>query len=111
LQNYRQLFVQALEILKLYHATVWISDLRNQGPVPAEDLNWMHSDMLPQAVQLGLTHIAVLYDPLRKSQEYINFLKQTIEKTGVTISFFTRRSDAEAWLELHTAQGTIRQPD
>jgi signal transduction histidine kinase len=110
-ENYRQLFVQALEILKLYHATVWISDLRNQGPVPAEDLNWMLSDMLPQAVQLGLTHIAVLYDPLRKSQEYINFLKQTIEKTGVTISFFTRHSDAEAWLELRTALGTIRQPD
>jgi hypothetical protein len=71
----------------------------------------MLSDMLPQAVQLGLTHIAVLYDPLRKSQEYINFLKQNVEKTGVTISFFTRRSDSEAWLELHSAQGTIRQPD
>ncbi len=98
-QGYRQLFHQAIEILRLYRTPFWISDLRNQGKVEAEDLNWMLQEILPQAVQLGLTHVAVIYNPLKHSPEYIEHIRKAVTGQGLTTAIFITRTEAEAWLE------------
>lgn len=105
-EAYRLLFMRCLEILRLYNTPFWISDLRNQGSVPAEDQIWMLTTILPDAVNNGLSHIAVIYDPLQHNEDYRERIKQNMQNAGTLVKFFHSKHEAEAWFEsvLETAE-------
>ena len=98
-EAYRALFMRCLEILRLYNTPFWISDLRNQGRVPAEDQIWMLTTILPDAVNNGLTHVAVIYDPLQHNEDYLEKINQNMQHAGTSVKFFHSKYEAEVWLE------------
>lgn len=98
-EAYRDLFMRCLDILRLYNTPFWISDLRNQGKVPAEDQIWMLTTILPDAINNGLSHIAVIYDPLQHNEDYRERIKQNMQQMGTSVKFFHSKHEAEAWFE------------
>lgn len=68
---YRDLFLQCLNMLRLYNTPFWMSDLRKLGQVAPEDQKWMLTTILPDAINLGLSHIAVIYDPAQHNDDYL----------------------------------------
>lgn len=98
-QAYRELFTCCLEILRLYNTPFWLSDLRNQGRVPAEDQIWMLTTILPDAIINGLTHIAAIYDTGQHNEDYLARIKENILQAGATVKFFKQTYEAEAWFE------------
>ena len=57
---YQETFKIILEVIKKYKASAFISDIYFQGVVGTENRNWMESEILPEAIRLGLRKIATI---------------------------------------------------
>lgn len=98
-QAYRELFLRSVELTKIHKTPFWIADMRKQGTVKEEDQVWMVSNIFPESVRNGLTHIAGIYDPKQHNESYRSRIKETALKTGAAVEFFTSTLQAESWLE------------
>lgn len=98
-EAYRKIFEKSLEILRLYNTPFWISDLREQGRVPSEDQIWMLTTILPDAVNNGLSYVAVIFDPEQHNEDYLKRIDENLHNAGVKVKFFQSKNEAEAWLE------------
>lgn len=98
-EQYRQVFKKGLEMMMLYHAVYWISDMRKQGTILIEDQKWMFSEIFPGAVQNGLKKGVCIYDPEQHNEDYRGRLGQTSLTLGVETAFFKSYQSAEAWIE------------
>ncbi len=96
---YRDLFLQCLNMLRLYNTPFWMSDLRKLGQVAPEDQKWMLTTILPDAINLGLSHIAVIYDPAQHNDDYLKKIAANIHQLRATVKFFTTTNEAETWVE------------
>lgn len=100
-QQYRQVFIKSLEMMMLYRAPYWISDMRKQGTVALEDQKWMFKEIFPAAVQHGLRTGICIYDPAQHNQDYRERLRETSKAHGIETYFFESYQTAEEWIEAH----------
>ncbi len=105
--QYREVFIKSLEMMILYRAHYWISDMRKQGAVKMEDQQWMVKEIFPAAVQHGLRKGVCIYDPGQHNEEYRERLRQTSLTLGIETFFFQSYQSAEEWIE---SQGNQNQP-
>ena len=98
-EQYRTLFTKCLNIVKLYHTPYWISDIRNQGVVSAEDQQWMVQTIFPEANKNGLVQSALIYNPQNHVAEYPERIKVAADSLGITVHFFENRKNADAWVQ------------
>lgn len=107
-EQYRQVFIKSLEMMMLYHAPYWISDMRKQGTVAVEDQQWMFTEIFPAAVQHGLWKGVCIYDPQQHNEDYRERLRVTSLTQGIETVFFKSFQSAEEWIENHA--GTNAAP-
>ena len=100
-EQYRQVFIKSLEMMMLYRAQYWISDMRKQGTVNVDDQRWMFKEIFPAAVQHGLRHGVCIYDPAQHNEDYRERLRQTSLSLGIETLFFQSYQSAESWIETH----------
>ncbi len=103
-QEYHLMFDKALEMIRLYHTPYWISDLRNQGKVSAEDQVWMVSTILPEAIKNGLIKIANIYDEAQSNEDYRARIREALAKLNTEVQFFTDLKKAEECVESWRSQ-------
>lgn len=108
-EQYRQVFIKSLEMMMLYNAPYWISDMRKQGTIIVEDQQWMFKEIFPTAVQHGMRKGVCIYDPSQHNDDYREQLKITSLKQGMEILFFKSFQAAEEWIESHA--GTKEQAE
>lgn len=97
--QYREVFVKSLEMMKLYNASYWISDMRKQGFVKVDDQKWMSKEIFPGAVHYGLQKSVCIYDPDQHNEDYRERLRQTSLLCGIETFFFQSLQSAEEWIE------------
>ncbi len=98
-EQYRLLFSKCLEMVRLYHTPIWISDLTRQGTILKEDQQWMVTTIFPEAVRQGLRRVANIYSEEQHNEDYRARIKETALKLGAVIEFFTSRKQADEWAE------------
>lgn len=99
-EQYRTLFNQCLNIVKMYHTPYWVSDLRLQGVVAVEDQRWMLQTIYPEANRNGLVQTAIIYNPHHHSSDYPERIRAAAEHLGIQIQFFDNRKDADEWIRM-----------
>ncbi|MBI3220763.1 MAG: hypothetical protein HYZ44_14710 [Bacteroidetes bacterium] len=97
-EQYRTLFSQCVDIVKMYHTPYWISDLRLQGTVSVDDQRWMLQTIFPEANKNGLVQVAIIYNPQQHSAEYPDRIKAAAIGLGINIQFFENRTTANEWV-------------
>jgi two-component sensor histidine kinase len=98
-EQYRTLFAKCLEMVRLYHTPYWISDLSKQGTISPDDQKWMVTTIMPEAIRQGLRKIANVYFEGQNNDDYRKRIRETSNKLGVGIEFFTDRKKAEDWID------------
>jgi signal transduction histidine kinase len=98
-EQYREVFIKSLEMMILYRAPYWISDMRKQGAVLVEDQKWMFREIFPVAVQHGLKKGICIYDPKQHNEDYRERLRQTSLTLRIETFFFQSYQSAEEWIE------------
>ncbi len=99
-EQYRTLFNQCLNIVKMYHTPYWVSDLRLQGIVPIEDQRWMLQNIYPEANRNGLVQTAVIFNLQSHSTDYLDRIRVAAHHLGIDIQFFDNRQDADEWIRM-----------
>lgn len=105
-EEYRQLFIKAQDMIRLYKTSSWLSDISNQGYVSPENQQWVLTNVLPDAVKNGLLRIANVYGSHPSNQDYLIRIKQAVEANQITCSFFSNAEDAVEWLEKYNVSDT-----
>lgn len=100
-EAYRELFLKCMDVLRIYNTPYWISDLRKQGNIMAEDQIWMVTTIIPDAIRNGLIRIVVVYDPEQHNEDYRERIRTGIEKAGGKVEFATSSAEAENWIVAH----------
>jgi signal transduction histidine kinase len=107
-EQYRTLFNQCLNIVKMYHTPYWVSDLRLQGVVAVEDQRWMLQTIYPEANRNGLVQTAIIYNPHSYSPEYPERIRAAADHLGIKIQFFDNRKEADEWIQMSFETTTVR---
>ena len=100
-EEYREMFIKNLEIFRSYKTPFWISDMRNVGPVSAEDQQWLIESIIPEAMEYGLKKIAMVIKPENideRQKVYMEKLLQIFKANGVESSFFIDMEKGRNWL-------------
>jgi signal transduction histidine kinase len=98
-KEYREAFEAVLNSFNIYQTPGWISDIRNQGIVGAEDQQWFVENIVPELVKSGLKRTAIigLDDPVRK--EYHDRLRKTSINSGFELRVFDSMEESLNWME------------
>lgn len=99
--QYRSIFAKCLDLIKAYNTPNYLSDITRQGPILREDEDWMVKEILPQAIQHGMSRIAIVQSqsPDETSIGYLQRIIDTLESFGVKQKFFLTLSEATDWLK------------
>lgn len=97
----RNILVKAVETLKRYKATKWLSDARNiTAPISEADKEWTLQTWLPSAIEAGWQYWALV---VPDSQEMRVNLKEFVDfyyERGVRVMVFLEVADAREWLKV-----------
>lgn len=98
-----QLFKDALnagtDALKKYGATKWLSDDRNNGPLPDEILHWVTKDWNIRAVQAGWKYWANVVPAEVDAAGSLIPIIEDLHQHGLRMLVFTNLEEAFAWLD------------
>ncbi|NOS93068.1 MAG: hypothetical protein HOP30_14185, partial [Cyclobacteriaceae bacterium] len=107
-EEYRTLFTKCLNMVKMYHTPYWVSDIRHQGTVSADDQRWMLQTIYPEANRNGLVQTALIYNPQSHAADYPERILAAAESLGITIQFFDNRKSADEWIQLSFENSALR---
>jgi signal transduction histidine kinase len=98
-EEYRETFKVVLDSLKIYKTPGWVSDVRKQGVVSAEDQQWLVQTVGTEALRNGLKRIAVIgfKDPLRT--DYYERIKIATSENGADMKIFNSMEEALEWMQ------------
>ncbi|NJN25481.1 MAG: hypothetical protein HC819_05710 [Cyclobacteriaceae bacterium] len=95
--TYRLMFSRGVDFLKVYRATAWLSDTRNEGEVDSESSDWLHKEIIPKAISYGLKKIAVVIDQKKYKMSDVNNLSPITGKE--VMQYFDSIESANEWLK------------
>jgi signal transduction histidine kinase len=99
-QQYRDGFIKSLGFLKAFNTPNYVSDISNQGPVSADDQQWMFQSIIPEAIECGLRKIATV-KPNGSNvvvQQYVEDLNVTLNRLGAHYQMFENMDKATEWM-------------
>ncbi|HAN18107.1 MAG: hypothetical protein A2X13_04040 [Bacteroidetes bacterium GWC2_33_15] len=96
-ETYKLMFTKAVEFMKTYKTTGFLSDIRKEGVVGTESTKWMQQEIIPKAISFGLKKIAVVMEADIFKEFYVKNLKKVTDKE--TIKYFDSEESARGWLK------------
>jgi len=87
------------ELLRQHGACKWLSDDRNAGPLPPEDLQWAHDVFTPSAVKAGWKYWALVLPEKAVAQMNMKRFQAEFAQAGVTVQTFSDPEAGMTWLE------------
>jgi signal transduction histidine kinase len=97
-EQYRDTFKVVLDSLKIYKTPGWISDVRRQGVVSAEDQQWLVQSLGPEAIRYGLKRIAVIGFKDTVRSDYYELIRKTSAANGLELQVFNSMEEALEWM-------------
>jgi len=109
-EEYRRVFEKCLEFLKAYNTPSWISDISDQGPIAAEDQQWMFEKILAEAVKNGLKRIAAIRPEAQNvpGNEYLAGIQEAISKLGIDQAAFNDFEEAFSWIMEENEKAAVK---
>lgn len=98
-EEFRQVYLTGLEFAVNNKVLYFLSDIRNEGIVPIEDVKWLTQEVIAKANSIGIKKIALVNeDELTFSSIYAESLKKKIENFSIQVNVFGDISSARIWL-------------
>ena len=97
--EFRAALEKGTEILKREGARKWLSDDRDYGRLPKEDVDWGADDWGPKTVMAGWRYWAIVMPTAVLAQASHSALEQNFSRIGVTARVFPSTDEAMRWLE------------
>jgi hypothetical protein len=97
--EYRHVFMKALEIATERNGRFFLSDVRKQRVVGPADRKWFQEYALMKAVEGGLLKAAVVFEGNVFKKYYLNNILDTSKKFGLPLKFYYSVEEAEEWLQ------------
>ena len=88
-----------LEMMKKHGATKWLSDDRNGGALPPDDIEWSKSSWKPRMLKAGWKHWALLPSTRVTGKMSIQHLVDDYAKMGLTVKVFSDSAEGRKWLD------------
>jgi signal transduction histidine kinase len=98
-KEYRDAFTVVFNSLKIYRTPGWISDVRKQGLVSAEDQGWALQTLAREAIENGLKQIASIGFDETKPSGYYEMIKKSAAEHGVQYRVFNTMEEAMKWMK------------
>lgn len=107
-EQYRNVFTQCLEFVKVYNTPAYISDVTNQGYISREDQQWLIKEVLPVAVQNGLKHVAIVQSAQENSdtKEHVDKILDILLTLDIQQQVFPTMEHAMEWVKQQNAKVT-----
>jgi hypothetical protein len=99
-QPLRDALLAGTEQLQKNNAHKWLSDDRNSGALPKEDLEWNHTVWIKKSVAAGWKFWALVKPASVIGQQNMKRLSEEFAKAGVTLKVFSDPVEALVWLKL-----------
>ena len=90
---------KGIQLLQEHGACKWLSDDRNNGPLPPEDLEWAQTNWTPRAIKAGWKYWALVIPEKAVAQMNMKRFQAEFAQAGVTVRTFTDPESAMKWLE------------
>lgn len=99
-EEYREVFIKSLELVKAFNTPNYVSDISHQGPISEEDQHWMFQTIIPDAVQSGLKRICSIKPGMQSAEtlQYLEGTNQALQKHGVAYRIFGTMDEGTEWL-------------
>lgn len=98
-EEFRQVYLTGLEFAAHNKVLYFLSDIRNEGIVPIEDVKWLTQEVIAKANSIGIKKIALVNeDELTFSSIYAESLKKKIENFSIQVNVFGDVSSARIWM-------------
>lgn len=97
--EYQHAFHVLLEHIKKNPMVNFLSDIRYQGVVSPENRKWFESVIIPQAIELGVKHGAVVFDGNVFKKHYLNMILLAVNKYGIPMKLFNTEEEAIKWFQ------------
>jgi hypothetical protein len=96
--EFRSALDKGTETLQRYGATKWLSDNRERGALPTNDMEWTHNDWFPRTVKVGWKHWALVMPEKMIGQISMQRAVDYYSSQGVNVQVFTDPDAALQWL-------------
>lgn len=96
--EYRELFSNLVEFARKNKVLYFLSDLREEGHVPVEDLRWLEKEVLDEAAGLGIVKVAMITEESLFSTIYAETIKRKLKDQPIQVQLFTEYATAQAWI-------------
>lgn len=97
-EEYREMFNTVIEFSKKNKINFMLSDMRNEGVVKPEDLQWLEVEVLNKAVEHGVLKIALVTEDTIFSNVYAETIKRKLKASLIEVSLFLDITSARSWL-------------
>jgi len=95
----RAVLDRGAELLEQHQACKWLSDDRNNGPLPAEDMEWNKAVWIPRVIQAGWKYWALVLPEKAVAQMNMKRFQAEFAAAGVSVQTFQDPEQALKWLE------------
>lgn len=82
-----------------HRATKWLADDRNLGEFDAALLPWIEHELLPQTINAGWRHWALILPRLPGAARIMQYMAAKLAISGLTVFAFNELDAANAWLD------------
>lgn len=96
--EFKNLLLNGLTVIKKYGAQKWLSDDRNNSYFVGEDTAWSEDIWRPQAVKAGWKYWALIPPDNARGQINMQRLTTNVEHYKIDIKVFTDPTEAFEWL-------------
>jgi hypothetical protein len=96
--EYRNIFKVLIDFSEKNRIRSFLSDMKSQGVVRLEDVQWLDKEVLARAISHRLEKIALVTKDTIFSSVYADAIKKKLEKSSIALQIFEEASEARAWL-------------
>lgn len=97
-EEYRKMFGKMIEFSENNKIRLVLSDMRQQGLVVTEDVQWMNKEVLKRAVEHKIDKIALIIADTIFSSVYSDVIKKKLEHSPIQVQVFMDITSGRAWL-------------
>ena len=98
--EFREMFSNLVEFATRNKVKYFVSDLREEGHVPVEDLRWLDNFVLTKATEVGIERIALVTTDETFNTIYAETIKRKLSNTVIQVQIFADMASAYAWITL-----------
>jgi len=98
-EEFHQIYEEGINFASNNKVHYFLSDIRNEGLVPIDDVRWLSKEVISKASELGIKKIALVNEDDRTfSTIYAESIKKKIENFSIQVNIFSDLTSARSWL-------------